>query len=106
MGLYDTIYFHCPNCGFRVEAQSKSGPCNLGVYKHLRVPSDVAVDANRHAPHQCSKCGMKWEFLNTIELVRLEVVEYDSDGDASDEDGNASFNYRRTVIETRDYTGN
>lgn len=79
MGVYDTIYFPCPNCGEEICAQSKSGPCVLDVFSADKVPLDVAQNANRHAPFKCCKCGKLWEFVNIpecpISVVKLEIGE-------------------------------
>ena len=56
MGVYDTIYFRCPKCGEEIGCQSKSGDCCLADYDHDKVPIDVALDGNRHAPFSC-ECG-------------------------------------------------
>jgi hypothetical protein len=74
MGLFDTIYFQCPDCGRDLDAQSKSGPCCLYYFKYDSVPEDVAMDANRHAPFEC-ECGSKWEFINVPKKVKLISLE-------------------------------
>jgi len=70
MGCYETITFKCPNCGEELAAQSKSGPCALGVYSHESVPINVAMDANRHAPFLCS-CGKSWQFVTASPEGRI-----------------------------------
>ncbi len=62
MGCYDTIEFHCPDCGEIIYAQSKGGERMMENYKHTSVPDDVASDCNRHSPVTCHGCGSKWEF--------------------------------------------
>jgi len=79
MGMFDSIYFNCPDCGKNIEAQSKSGECSLDSYAHDSVPVDVAMDANRHAPYKCS-CGASWELGNipdeeTRVALTIEKVE-------------------------------
>lgn len=56
MGMFDSVIVACPKCGSPNECQSKSGDCNLDVYKLEDCPSDVLQDVNRHAPFTC-KCG-------------------------------------------------
>ena len=63
MGMFDSIYFKCPDCGKEIEAQTKSGDCDLNSYEHTSVPVDVALDANRHAPFKC-ECGASWQLGN------------------------------------------
>jgi hypothetical protein len=57
MGMYDSVMVPCPNCGERVEFQSKSGDCLLNVYDLETCPSDVLGDVNRHSPYDCPKCS-------------------------------------------------
>ena len=61
MGMFDSIIFHCTDCGEKIEAQSKGGACSLCKYSLDRVPISVALDCNRHAPFIC-KCGATYEF--------------------------------------------
>jgi endogenous inhibitor of DNA gyrase (YacG/DUF329 family) len=63
MGVFDTIYVPCPTCGTRSEFQSKSGPCELGVYDLHEAPIEVLSDINRHAPNTCAKCGTQFAVL-------------------------------------------
>lgn len=73
MGMFDSIYFKCEDCGEKIEAQSKSGPCEMGSHDYRDVPTDVAEDANRHAPFICD-CGAKYEFevpKIVLKLIRL-----------------------------------
>lgn len=81
MGAFDSIWFDCPNCGRKVWAQSKTGPCALGEYHIDSVPIDVAQDANRHAPLVC-RCGAKWiitDIPETTERVSLRVAPASED---------------------------
>lgn len=85
MGLFDTINFQCPNCGRMIQAQSKSGNCDLKEYDVTSVPLSVSSDANRHSPYWC-ECGKKWYLTleGTVpEEVRvcLTVKEYVEDPD-------------------------
>ena len=81
MGVYDCIKIYCPGCGCAMMAQSKSGPCRLKQYHHQDVRADVALDANRHAPFTCIRCGKEWHFGNipeiiaTVSLTILEVLD-------------------------------
>lgn len=56
MGMFDTIYVNCPNCGEQNEFQTKSGQCTLECYTLEDCPSDALYNANRHSPNECS-CG-------------------------------------------------
>ena len=63
MGMFDSIYAPCPKCGEESEFQSKGGDCFLECYNLVDVPYDVLLDANRHSPNTCEKCGTKY-FIN------------------------------------------
>ena len=81
MGAFDSIWFDCPDCGRKVWAQSKTGPCTLGEYHIGSVPIDVAQDANRHAPLVCD-CGAKWIITDIPEIterVSLRVAPASED---------------------------
>ena len=56
MGLYDSVWVECPNCGKEKEFQSKSGECNLSNYTLENCPDNVLKDVNRHSPCGC-ECG-------------------------------------------------
>lgn len=60
MGVYDSVYLKCLNCGGRVEAQSKGGHCELFAYEPGKVPLSVAGDLGGHES-KCRDCGT--EFL-------------------------------------------
>ena len=70
MGMYDSIYVHCPKCGECIEFQSKSGDCILEVYTLENCPEDVLANANRHSPMECS-CGA---FLE-IDTENRKIIE-------------------------------
>ena len=80
MGMFDTIHFNCPNCGKRIEAQSKSGPCSLGMHNNQSVPLEVAIDANGHAPYKCD-CGKEWIFDTRVteNVVFLPVIPFNTE---------------------------
>jgi len=59
MGMYDSVYVKCPNCGEESEFQSKSGDCFLSRYTLEDCPQDVLIDVNRHAPIFCD-CGVSY----------------------------------------------
>jgi transcription elongation factor Elf1 len=61
MGMFDSIMVPCPECGTRVEFQTKSGNCMLSVWNIEDAPQDALEDVNRHGPHRCSKCGTHFE---------------------------------------------
>ena len=58
MGLYDSVWVECPNCGKENEFQSKSGECNLFDYTLENCPDNVLEDVNRHSPYYCECCAL------------------------------------------------
>ena len=64
MGVFDTIYFKCLDCGDDITCQSKSGLCEFGSFSSASVPVSVAMNANRHAPFICPTCGANYKFGN------------------------------------------
>lgn len=83
--MFDSIYFKCLDCGEKIEAQTKSGPCMLDEFDRNAVPLDVAQDCNRHAPFKCSKCGAEYVFdypeEGTVSLRVKRVFGSDLDYD-------------------------
>lgn len=73
MGMFDSVWFECPNCKSRIEAQSKGGDCYLNNYTPDKVPYDVARDAHIYDP---CKCGIKYQVKELPEpsYVTLELV--------------------------------
>ena len=74
MGCYDTIAFKCPNCGNKIYTQSKGGECLLEEFPVTAVPISVALDANRHAPISCCKCGNNYVFNNIPNNEPIKTV--------------------------------
>lgn len=44
MGMFDSVYLKCPECGSQVELQSKAGECLLINYSRDNVPLNIAED--------------------------------------------------------------
>ena len=61
MGCFDTVLVPCPKCGFRQEAQSKSGDCCLYVINLEDCPMNILAGVNTHAPFICDECGTRFE---------------------------------------------
>lgn len=70
MGVFDTIWAKCPECGEESGFQSKSGECLLRDYDLENCPKDVLWDANRHSPNECDNCGAFFE----IERINRTTV--------------------------------
>jgi uncharacterized protein YbaR (Trm112 family) len=55
MGMFDRIWFTCPNCRELIEEQSKAGDCLLRDYDQKAVPLPIAgaiVDSELY----CNSC--------------------------------------------------
>ncbi len=56
MGMFDSVFVTCPDCGSEIEFQSKGGECLLREYTDLcNIPIDVANGLN--SIESCS-CGL------------------------------------------------
>ena len=75
MGMFDSVWFACPNCGERMEAQSKGGECLCNDYSPNQVPYDVATDAHIHRPCKCGKAYRIKPFYPTYVAMELEEIE-------------------------------
>ena len=48
MGMFDSVFVTCPQCGEEVEFQSKGGPCEMQSIRDLsNVPIDIASRLGR-----------------------------------------------------------
>ena len=55
MGMFDSVYMKCINCGHVIEFQSKTGLCILNSYNKSNVPTIVAIGINGDII-RCKKC--------------------------------------------------
>ncbi len=69
MGMYDTVWVECPNCGEENGFQSKSGDCILRDYTLEDCPDDVMENVNRHSPNTCD-CGCVFE----VDIITRSAV--------------------------------
>lgn len=84
MGMFDTIEFKCAKCGNTIEVQTKSGSCQLEVYKADKVPVSVAVGAPRI--NICGQCGRVWRLRKFVEpTVSLELYPHSCDDDLEED---------------------
>lgn len=68
MGMFDSVYVSCPNCGVVVELQSKAGKCELKRYKMVEAPAQLLLDlADRN--ETCSHCGKSF-------YLRVQVITH------------------------------
>lgn len=59
MGMFDSVYFKCPNCGEEIEEQSKAGECILHNYDPDSVPYEIAINLNNEKS-KCYECGKEF----------------------------------------------
>jgi len=61
MGMFDSVYMDCPNCGEVLEFQSKSDECFLAAYyvnKKDEIPKTIVADLEGQK-EKCYTCK-KW----------------------------------------------
>ena len=75
MGMFDRIWFECPKCGSRMEAQSKAGECLLIDYPAIAVPEEIAKDIAGNWVH-CIQCDKSYEIggKQPEKLVSVELI--------------------------------
>jgi len=73
MGMYDTVYVHCPDCGALVGFQTKVGRCNLKEYHGDNVPSHIArgVDGETNT---CPGCKVDVSIHVQSPIPRVAMV--------------------------------
>lgn len=70
MGMYDTVFFVCPDCNEEtVDIQTKDGDCCLDSFYQHAVPAHLAHGL-AGSIGDCSNCGKSWE----VRPVRLPTV--------------------------------
>lgn len=71
MGIYDSIYIECPECGNPLEIQSKRAPGGPSMITFHRdeIPASVAVDINGDESY-CNICGCTWK----VKVAKLKPV--------------------------------
>lgn len=90
MGMFDRIWFTCPNCGNQIEEQSKAGKCALTDFDASAVPPEIAVSIEddviyctdrdeAYGLEAGSGCGKSFKVKATtpIMTVVMELVPYD-----------------------------
>ena len=56
MGMFDSLFVSCRNCGQEVEFQSKAGDCSLASYRLDNVPPGIAGDLAGET-EICQRCS-------------------------------------------------
>ncbi len=55
MGMFDSVFVKCPNCGANLEFQTKVGDCGLHKYDAERVPVLIAAALDKRE-EECRHC--------------------------------------------------
>ena len=82
MGMFDSVYLDCPECGDYVEFQSKAGDCELHrYYKGDGVPMDVAADilgqSRRCKNPECGGLAMAVPDVPKQPLIFMKGVQHE-----------------------------
>lgn len=67
MGMFDSVMFRCPECGNRIEEQSKVGDCLLHTFDSHEVPTDIAADIDKCVVF-CENCKGDFVIGNVYQL--------------------------------------
>ena len=84
MGMFDSVMFKCPKCGHEIEAQSKSGSCDLKVYRSDKIPDAVIDGLWIYGP--CDGCGTKFKVLKPARPVIFYSLELEEIVENADEE--------------------
>lgn len=90
MGMFDTVFFDCKNCGAQFSKQSKAGACELKKYHQSNVPADIAKDLSTDYTFEkdyntvkCPNCAEVYSVVAPrmprvpIKLVKHSLRQYD-----------------------------
>lgn len=66
MGMFDSLYVPCGNCGKSVEFQSKAGECICATYTIFDCPPAIAGDLIGQS--RGCKCGAIIQVLGSVSL--------------------------------------
>jgi NMD protein affecting ribosome stability and mRNA decay len=70
MGLFDTVLFTCPECGEKVEKQSKAGDCYLAEISQSQVPIEIAQDILGQLV-KCDDCNFYFHIIRDTEPINF-----------------------------------
>jgi len=70
MGMFDSLYVGCKECGEMVEFQSKVGKCYLNKYTIDNCPTEIALNLNGEISI-CNKCGC----YNKLQVQALAFIQ-------------------------------
>jgi hypothetical protein len=77
MGMFDSLYVDCPQCGKPIEFQSKVGDCACDDFDITNVPAEIALDCKDDI-EQCPNCfaevGLNVQSIVIIQAYNLTPV--------------------------------
>lgn len=72
MSTFDSVFVICPQCGSKIEFQSKAGKCNLNRYISSNVPAEIAIDL--HGNYEtCFQCMTNVKITADVPRVSMYV---------------------------------
>lgn len=77
MGMYDYVFFSCPECRSRIDHQSTAGERTLEGFVSNSVPEAIADDIEGEEVW-CSQCSKTWMIVKApqgIKRVRMGLIE-------------------------------
>jgi predicted RNA-binding Zn-ribbon protein involved in translation (DUF1610 family) len=74
VGMFDSVFAKCPDCGEMVEFQTKVGPCMLARYSSDSVPASIAAGVNGDI-EDCDSCGTKVKLHANINRITMQVIK-------------------------------
>ena len=77
MGMFDTIYLECPDCGKKNELQTKWGACVLGEYSIDDAPPD-AMEKFVQNSVECEYCECEFK-VEIVTRPQYRVVKLEDD---------------------------
>ena len=81
MGVFDTVYAKCPNCGEPLEFQSKAGGCDLKKYHHTSVPAEIAQDLHDYSEIVCGTCWSTYKLTADVQRVCMTLQDINDKND-------------------------
>lgn len=76
MGMFDSLYVNCPECGNELEFQSKSGECFCSSYKKGSLTPQVAIGMDGDVV-RCQFCNYRIKLICNIPIkvkIKLESL--------------------------------
>ena len=65
MGMFDRVWIPCPNCGDKIEFQSKGGECRLYDYTLTDAPDNVLGDILGDQ-YKCEHCHREVKVIGKV----------------------------------------